>query len=98
MKLRTALHAASYILLISCSSQITPPNEAYDVQDVCQAFCENASMLGCSEGKPSPGGATCVYVCENYHNLGFLKPYAPCGASAGDLHSMRACGVECKQQ
>ena len=45
----------------------TPETQAerYVGEADCADYCANMQILGCEEGKPTPGGASCLAVCEN---------------------------------
>lgn len=87
--------AASSLLMLDLACEPYPPDVPSGV-GACVAFCNNAANLGCEEALPSPGGASCVTVCENYHARGYLRPYSECGAIALDETDMRSCGIECR--
>lgn len=90
------------VLAIGCTSANTP-----QLEPTCVGACQvlgpkteaNPYGLGCPEGEPSPlRGVPCVDWCSNYHNLGYLKPWASCvSAAAGDVGAVRACGVRCQR-
>jgi hypothetical protein len=61
----------SYISLIcilfGCTP--TPPPEPEPITPkpgaTCMNMCAHLQVLGCPEGEDTPGGATCVEVCES---------------------------------
>ncbi len=86
-----------YILavLASCAPRVPTPIPA-DVA-ACPAACAVLSEARCPEGKPSPGGIPCPQWCADYHQAGYMRPWAGCVAvvQAGDVEGVRACNVRC---
>jgi hypothetical protein len=59
----------------------------------CQGACARLLELHCSEGGPSPGGASCEATCINAGPL----VDAPCVARATTRAAVTACNVDCTQ-
>lgn len=49
-----------------------PPPDDPVPEATCEATCAHWTELGCDQAKPTPGGASCVEVCENVMGSGGL--------------------------
>lgn len=78
------------IFSLSCLKPVSPAGES-----ACVPYCKRVAELGCPEGEPSKGGRSCVDICENYHAVGYLRPYNDCGAKAKTVADLRSCGLAC---
>jgi hypothetical protein len=60
----------------------------------CESACKILEHYECPEAQPSPGGKSCVQVCEVASKYG---TQAECVVRASDsLDAIRTCGVECR--
>jgi len=58
----------------------------------CPGACAQLAALQCPEGD-----SECQDWCETYHSVGYMRPFSDCVSVAGDVESVRACGVRCEQ-
>lgn len=85
------------VLVLSLTSCGARPLQPYPDKD-CRSACLRLSDLECSEGDPSPiKGVPCETWCSQQTELEYLASWAPCVSQAGDVETVRACGVRCTQ-
>lgn len=56
----------------------------------CEPACQNMSRLGCELGRDTPGGHTCVDVCERTE-AGGISFSTSCLALAGSCEAADSC-------
>lgn len=84
------------LLLVALACSCQPALQPYPNKD-CTSACLRLAELGCIEGDPSPErGIPCESWCSQYHEIEYLRPWAPCVSQAGDVDAVRACGVRCE--
>lgn len=60
--------------------------------DDCEAACREWRRLGCPEGNPTAGGATCEAVCRNTSAAGIdSSKQLSCASKATSCAALRAC-------
>ena len=73
----------------SCHQTGVPPPPP--VASACTAYCQHLRALGCQEGEPLPGGATCEKFCidteTNGHDL-----HIPCVLQRQSCAELQQCG------
>lgn len=58
----------------------------------CARACAHLRSLGCEEGKPTPGGASCEQVCDNVQQSGATALDLGCVVDAGTCARANGCG------
>lgn len=67
-----------------------PPPEQSDA-GACERACARLSELGCEEAQPTPGGATCLEVCETAETSGYFTLDPNCIAEVGQCSDVERC-------
>lgn len=57
----------------------------------CQAACDRLAELGCEEAQPTPGGASCVEVCNNTEQSGAVTLDPACVATIATCAAIDGC-------
>ena len=79
------------LLLASCNPLV--PTPLSDDVEACPAACAVLLEHDCPEARPSPGGIPCPRWCADYHQAGYLRPWAGCVAASDSLEAIQTCGV-----
>lgn len=84
----------------ACTPPATPTFDAGDSSDAdvlakkaatCTDYCANATKLNCEESKPTPAGASCIDVCNNFTAQGIAHWNMTCRATATSCQAIDAC-------
>lgn len=88
--------AAAFIACPKPTPDPTPPTP--DANDsgptgpvTCKEVCAHYRQLGCKEGDPTPKGATCEQVCDNFQTSGVAKWNLPCRLGVKSCAETSAC-------
>ena len=57
----------------------------------CERACKRLEQLGCAEAEPTPGGVSCVTVCENVEDSGVVSLDPECVARVHSCAEIEAC-------
>jgi hypothetical protein len=57
----------------------------------CERACKRLEQLGCPEAEPTPGGVSCVTVCENVEDSGVVSLDPECVARVRSCAEIEAC-------
>lgn len=88
----------AFVVACACSPSVdppvTPPKERPEPgsEADCASACDHLRALGCEEGQPTPGGATCETVCNNVEQSGATTLDVGCVATAETCDAARSCG------
>jgi hypothetical protein len=73
----------------------TPGPEPEPIPDpisaTCTEVCVRGDFLNCKWAQPTPGGASCVEVCENVQTSGIVQWDLGCRAAARSCAEVEAC-------
>lgn len=94
--LGAAILWAVLVVCSSCSPEpvVVPPRERPEAGAPadCSKACVQLRALGCDEGLPTPGGASCESVCGAVEQSGATTLDVGCVAAAESCEAARACG------
>lgn len=79
-----------------CACPDKPPNPPPVDRDAsapatCGDVCTHYRELGCKQGNPTPKGASCETVCENYQTSGIAKWNLACRVGVKSCESLDDC-------
>lgn len=57
----------------------------------CERACARLAQLGCPEAKPTPGGGSCVSVCQNVEDSGIVTLDPECVAKISSCAEIERC-------
>ncbi len=85
---------SAMLLAGTCNQDVEPvrpkPVDAGTPAD-CSAACQHMRELGCEEGKPTPGGATCEDVCNNVEGSGTVTLNPACVVGISRCDQIESC-------
>lgn len=82
---------AVVILLGGCATVPTPPPPPLGAPS-CDTACERLEQLHCPSAKPTPAGASCVQVCTNIEDSGYVEYGVACVTNAESCDKADHCG------
>lgn len=91
--MKQVLIAALSLSLVWCTPPVPTPIEPEPLPPApasCASMCDRMRQLGCEEGKPTDGGASCEMVCENAEQSPVPMPVA-CMAQARSCAQVPDC-------
>lgn len=89
----------AFVITVGCSPKKVDPDVPDGPID-CDKACLNMQEAGCEEGDPSPKqGNTCKSWCNDYHEPGYMPPWAGCVAAAGpNPDRIESCNMQCTRK